>query len=523
MSERLATAGALAYLTDEQTLAAGTTTKHLFIEAGPGTGKTTVSAQRFGAQRFDPARRSDGRAVVAMSFTRAATLALTHRVQRLWGEAALAWPHRVVTLDTIMSELLHDLLRSGLVVWPNAAEAWPENDVKLDIHDSWAPFAGHVWNRTDYAFSLIGREVAVHVTYVPANRSAVPATEVVPLIESGVCTHQDVRDVLQLALGIPECAARARSRLAATMRSLIVDEVFDANELDLTVIEAAIDAGVGVTLVGDPWQALYLFRGARPDLVPEYLRRAGVRTLELTQSFRWRTERQRELADGLRDGQAVTLPVAEAHDGLAGLDVVLALRWKYLWELGPGVLPLAFGGFKGGYEEAAATLLLNHVTRAVFGLDATYLNEALTALGIHDRNLPRQLEPALESVTETLSTGDKPAVTEGYLQLVHVVAEFSRRPLRKPHWAHTTRLALLQARLACADRLVPGLTVHQAKGREWDAVGIRLTDANRAALASGLSSDHDDHRKMYVACTRARELTIELAPHAGEGGPAVRR
>jgi len=514
MSQRLAAAGALAQLTAEQRLAAGAVTEHLFIEAGPGTGKTTVSAQRFGAQRFDPARRLDDRAVVAMSFTRAATHNLAHRVQRLWGAAALAWPHRVVTLDTIMSDLLHDLLCSGLLVWPNSAALWPDNDVSLDIHDSWASFGGRSWTRTDYAFSLGGREVQVRPMYLPQPRSAVPSTTIIPLIRNGVCTHQDVRDVLEVALVVPECADHARRLLARTMRSLIVDEVFDANVLDLAVIEFAIDAGVDLTLVGDPWQALYLFRGARPDLIPELLYRAQVRRLPLTRSFRWRTESQRELADDLRQGRAVTLAIVDSRDGLRNLDVVLALRWKNMWELGPGVLPLAFGSFKGGYEEAAATLLLNHVTRAVFGLDATYVNEALTALDIRDRDVPRQLESAFQGITETLSAGDRESVRQGYLQLIQVMGTVTRRPLRAPHPAHTGRLALVQLRLACADRFLPGLTVHQAKGREWDAVGIRLTESERTALAGGLALENDSHRKLYVACTRARCTTVEVRSYA---------
>ena len=62
--------------------------------------------------------------------------------------------------------------------------------------------------------------------------------------------------------------------------------------------------------------------------------------------------------------------------------MVLALWWAELWKPGGEVLPLAFHSFKGGHEEAAATLPLNHVTRNVSGLDATYLNDALTALNV---------------------------------------------------------------------------------------------------------------------------------------------
>ncbi len=153
--------------------------------------------------------------------------------------------------------------------------------------------------------------------------------------------------MLEQALSDPACAAHVQRRLATTMRALIVDEVFDANDLDIMIIEAAIHAGVAVTLVGDPWQALYVFRGARPEVVPEMLRRTGVGTLPFTQSFRWREDAQQQLALDLRAGRAVELPTVDLANGMAGLDVVLSLWWRPLWELGPGVLPLAFHSFKG--------------------------------------------------------------------------------------------------------------------------------------------------------------------------------
>jgi DNA helicase-2/ATP-dependent DNA helicase PcrA len=332
----------------------------------------------------------------------------------------------------------------------------------------------------------------------------------VPRLLQGICTHEDVRDVLEQALDEPANASYVQSRLAARIRTLIVDEVFDANDLDIAIVEAAINAGVAVTLVGDPWQALYVFRGARPDVVPLLLERTNITTLSLTQSFRWTDDEQRELARRLRAGEPITLPAQDHAQGLGDVDVVLALMWKQLWELGGGVLPLAFHGFKGGNEEAAATLLLNHVTRNILNLDATYLNDALTALAIQDRDLPRQLEPELQQVTEMLRAPGKPALNDAYRRLVDIVTTVSPRELRSPHAAHTGRLALLQERLAHGGRPVPGLTTHQAKGGEWETVGVRLTASERQHLAAGLSVTEDTHRKLYVACTRARRRTLEI-------------
>ena len=508
MTSLLAHAGAIDALTEEQRIAAAASTRNVFIEAGPGTGKTTVSAQRVGVQRFAPAHRFDHRAVVAVSFTRAATKNLRQWVQRLWGPRALAWPHRIVTLDTVMADLLHDLLRSGLLWWPNASSLWPDGNIALDVRDSWASCGGTVWTKSIYKLSLTAGQIEIRQGFAAERANRVPAVAVVPHLRSGICTHEDVRDSLGQALGYPALAERIQQRLGATVRALVVDEVFDANDLDIAIIEAALRSGVDVTLVGDPWQALYLFRGARPQVVPELLEREKIRTLRLTQSFRWRSEEQRRLATDLRNGSPVVLPTGTPDN----LDVVLGLWWKELWEIGGGVLPLAFHSFKGGYEEAAATLLLNHVTRSIFELDATYLNDSLTALNIQDRDVLRQLEPAFQEVVDTLRPGGKEATTAAYVKLVEVVKGVSERELRRPHHDHTKRLGLLQQRLAFTGRPVPGLTTHQAKGGEWEAVGVRLRDSEREALAGGLSSAEDTHRKLYVACTRAHQITVEVPP-----------
>jgi DNA helicase-2/ATP-dependent DNA helicase PcrA len=371
-------------LTEEQRLAAGTSARNVFIEAGPGTGKTTVSAHRFAVQRFQPAARGDDRAVAAVSFTRSATWSLWRRVQRIWGPATLVWPHRIVTLDTIMTDLLHDLLACRLLTWPSG-------HTTLSVHDSWKSFSSTFRTRTAYGLRISNGSVEIVTVFTRQYGFRVPATIITPLLEAGTCTHEDIRSVLEQALTDGRCADRVRSRLAATMRALIVDEVFDANDLDMAVIELAVNADVEVTLVGDPWQALYVFRGARPEAVPDLVRRTGMRTLPLTRSFRWQDDAQRDLADRLRNGAPVILPGDRNEGADYGVDVVLGLFWKPLWEVGSNVLPLAFHAFKGGSEEAAATLLLNHLTRNILSEDATYLRDALTALAIEDPDVPRQL------------------------------------------------------------------------------------------------------------------------------------
>jgi DNA helicase-2/ATP-dependent DNA helicase PcrA len=86
---------------------------------------------------------------------------------------------------------------------------------------------------------------------------------------------------VSLSLGDARMRTALVERLASTVRTLIVDEVFDGNQLDLAVVELAVAAGAHVTIIGDPWQALYRFRGARPDLVSSLVESWAMTTLPL--------------------------------------------------------------------------------------------------------------------------------------------------------------------------------------------------------------------------------------------------
>ncbi|MFB7559214.1 3'-5' exonuclease [Streptomyces brevispora] len=195
------------------------------------------------------------------------------------------------------------------------------------------------------------------------------------------------------------------------------------------------------------------------------------------------------------------------------MDVLLALQWKPLWEVGSHVLPLAYGSAKGHIHEAACTLLLSELTQRAFGENATFYNDALTTLGIDHEAGQRLRSPLQAIVTDLAGTM---TIAEIWTALNTVIASETDRPLpRQCNYTHTARLENLRARLhASAGQLVPGLTAHQAKGREWETVGVHLTGAERESLRGGLSSDSEDHRKLYVALTRAKRMTTVVSGEA---------
>jgi DNA helicase-2/ATP-dependent DNA helicase PcrA len=88
-----------------------------------------------------------------------------------------------------------------------------------------------------------------------------------------------------------------------------------------------------------------------------------------------------------------------------------------------------------------------------------------------------------------------------------------RRPGRLPAAAkEAQRIAQIEA---LGDRLkqesvIPGLTVFQAKGREWSRVGVVLTRTQEALLAAGLQALDDENCVIYVALTRAKNRCVRL-------------
>ncbi len=484
-------------LSNEQVLAT-VESGNVYIEAFPGSGKTTVAAKRFGVLRFSGHQPHDVRAVIAASFTRAATKELRVRVLRTWGSPALEWPHRIVTIDTLVVELVHALLDSGAVEWPGGHRT-------IEVHDSWFALARPVWNRRGHEMALRGSAISTRIVLHPAAASRPPVADVRDAITAGVCTHDEMRQALTLALAAPPLRQAIAEQIAVRIRALVVDEVFDANPLDLEVVRLAAEAGVPVTLIGDPWQALYRFRGASPELVPALTKELECSERELSHSFRWRSERQATLARALRASEPVVLPRCNLDLDEGQVDVVISREWKQLWTVSARVLPLAFSGARGTSPEAAATLLLDAFARWSVGLRATNLSDALRRLRLgQSADLEEGLQTIIREVRDDLGATARP-VYEGLRDLV---ADLGGVGLPKWNWHYRERLEWLIARLHMKAPLIPGLTAHQAKGHEWGVVGVAFDADDLESLGTGLDKSRERHRQLYVACTRARNGTL---------------
>jgi DNA helicase II / ATP-dependent DNA helicase PcrA len=490
-------------LTDEQKRAAATRAQRAYIEAGPGCGKTTVAAERYGVLRFDGCGQAPG--LVALSFARSARGELEDRVRRRWGSHALRWPHKVWTLDSLHCAILVHLLRTGQITWPGG-------HTELTVHDSWRGQDGskplspdRPWRRV---VTLNGRQVASDTRAIyEFGYGYTTKTPYETMLAAGVCTHDEVRQILEIMVWNGELRPAVVEYLRTSMKALIVDEVFDGDRLDLAIVHQAAAAGIPSTLIGDPWQALYEFRGARPELVARIIADLSFETLPVTQSFRFETPAMQQLARALRAGQAVTVPVGGATD----VDVVLASWWKPLWAVADNVLPLAFGQINNR-TDAAMAVLLDRIVSSHFGHLPTRGPEAAMVLGLDPEILradPRMFAPVLDRLD-----GGTPRDAAAALALLRTtLVGVGSRPIRKmKDIDEADRIELLGAlgRRLGRTHVIPGMTIHQAKGREWASVGVHLQPDEEHHLAAGLSQERPPHRALYVGLTRAKRTVYRV-------------
>lgn len=495
-------------LTNAQVLAAAAPDRLVNVVSAPGSGKTTIAAERYGYLRY---QCGDTRGVLGLTFNRSAAAELHRRIHARWGANCIRPAHRVVTFDHLHIDLLTRLLRLGKLTWPNGITT-------LDVRDDYRGFKG-------YRFLPIGSYE--RFASLDATRSVVSkghkvtkpgpgigsVTDHRTVLDTGAVSHEDVRNILRSALQLDDLQQLAADWLSENYRALVIDEVYDADDLDLYVAYLAAEAGLSVTVIGDPWQALYKWRGAKPEVVEKLLTGTSeqFKAYEQPESFRFRGDQMPRLAIDLRAGLGASLPeVISSH-----IDVALARNWTQLWSVGDNILPLSFHTVNNA-TDAALNLLLDVVTRSRMGTESYGREGAITKLGLDREQFLAKQDEVFGPLIADLRDGKAAVLVLDELREA-IKALGVRRPSRlsdEKETAAETQLARLAARLD-KTAVVPGLTIFQAKGREWDRVGVVLSRAQVTTLASGLHELDEEHSIIYVAITRARLACGRLSDTSG--------
>jgi len=356
--------------------------------------------------------------------------------------------------------------------------------------------------------------------------------------------------------------------LARRYPHIIIDESQDIGSFHQLLLDLLIEAGVQVSLIGDPNQGIYEFAGANGSYLRSYHERNGVLSFALTCNYR-SVQSILYLANQLagRDDQPTRQGIADrtgayyityanegdlphlmdafqAEVGRVGIDrsnaAVLCRARPLVEQLAGSIQPSGRGVTKAFAEAAIYRDMrgdylnaFKAVSRAFIGLMAQPPHGLLAQLTHHQDQQFRQLRQKLWIFTRDAAHGlpscDLPASGIWHTQLFARVREMLGEIQQEFEFQPQDRLGNRLARtllpegplnlgrdlVAENDRDVRIETVHQVKGESIDAVLYVATAAHARAMLEGVGSEVG--RIGYVAATRARSLFWLALPREALG------
>jgi superfamily I DNA/RNA helicase/RecB family exonuclease len=251
----------------------------LLVLAGPGTGKTTTlveaAVDRVERRGLDPDE------VLVLTFSRKASDELRNRITARLGR----------TSSTPMSSTFHSFCYALLRQWqpaelyaaPLRLLSAPEQDVRLrDLLRHSRDTAVAVWPRAlDQALSTRGFAREVHSVLSRARELGLEPADLVRVgreadrpewVAAGAFMEEyltvldfegalDYSELVHRAVLLAESAEVSRA-LRDRFKAVLVDEYQDTDPSQVRLLQAVAGGGRDLTVVGDPDQSIYAFRGA---------------------------------------------------------------------------------------------------------------------------------------------------------------------------------------------------------------------------------------------------------------------
>lgn len=285
-------------LDDDQTEAVLFPATPLLVMAGAGSGKTSLLTARI-AHQIDTGVVSAERMFVS-AFTRAAADEMSERIQSLTDCSGL----EIGTFHSLMFRLMNaerqaegkgswNLCKTGKQkIWFQNMLGAPSRDFPnaLNIPSDIGQVMGWISNWKNSVIHFYDPQIQETLEEAPRNTDIHTAATLYPLYESWLASQDmiDFDDMLlksyDLLAGNKGILARAREKWTA----FFVDECQDTNLVQFKLIEllAPPADAPNITLVGDVRQALYEFRGARPELLDWYQETYKAKRLDLANNYR---------------------------------------------------------------------------------------------------------------------------------------------------------------------------------------------------------------------------------------------
>lgn len=564
-------------LTDEQQVFvdhAGET----FVEACPGAGKTRAIVSRIHRLSLTlPPRKG----LAVLSFTNTAVDEFKERCFSIGLENSLRHPGFIGTFDAFIRHFfVMPVGIPGVHARPHIVDNWRTLGVEIRLPGVNA-FRGagvslDLFDASDGVIEPLSIQDARLREHVQANQAQyqkAASLRRAALHRNGILSAADARIVALQNLKQPGWSDALGGGLAARFSEIIIDEAQDCNDVDFALLNWLRCYGINVTVVCDPDQAIYEFRHGNPSKLGEFRKtytaenqlsftgnfRSSSRICQLAATLRARedpdvalgTSRDMETPIQIMEyGASIQPSIGQSFSALA-LWHGISIDQTYILSHGRSAVIRAAGKSGGTSNSVAKTAqmavavgaywssagsnktreyALRTVEKLILQLmgvveDNEPVSKAIERNNLNERELRRMALALLTSLPKTCAHTDEGreewlqalrTATEGLnLELPHgqtVRSFFSNRG--NTDWSKALQGSEQQNSLPCA-------TVHEAKGREYDAVCF-VIQPNRAPqnyteqLFNAWEERESDEAKRvaYVAITRAKKLAAIAIPSA---------
>lgn len=369
---------------------------------------------------------------------------------------------------------------------------------------------------------------------------------------------------------------------------ILVDEFQDTTDLQVEILTLIAEAGrTRFMLVGDPYQSIFRFAGARPDLADEFAARINARTdLGLSGNFRSSPPilahaelllprepvmealgTAKEFLEepiwkhGRTAFEVITecfLPALEELSIPIGDAAILAPTWFSLFHLGrrlrecgvsivgPGARPYRRNRLFAPLAEQICGYLIEPSSSAITNIERTLFNTILDMKGkaYFDifsykgrvltfrlieiaRSLHNESAEAISWLKATSDAFSQVLIDEEYLSpsdrdLLAISVEEMKSDMRR------NRVDLYNLRIddlgiyASPDAALKLLTLHHAKGREYQAVAMIDLHERRIPFHQSRTVEEieEARRLFYVGITRAKRYLLYVTDDSGRDGPS---
>ncbi|TAK02813.1 MAG: ATP-dependent DNA helicase UvrD2 [Chloroflexota bacterium] len=533
-------AALLADLDPEQESAVRAVTGPVAIHAGAGSGKTRVISRRTAYAIATTAVPADQ--VLVVTFTEKAATEMVDRLRSLGLPGVTARTFHAHALSQLRhfwparhdGQPLPEILDSKLAIISRLARQLPGHyrfTPSKDLADEieWAKARRITPGAYEQEAEAAGREPPipgdlVARVFIDYERAKTRAGRI------------DFDDLLVETVDLLETDANAAATVRARKRWFSVDEYQDTNPLQQRLLELWLGERDDLCVVGDEDQTIYTFTGATSDFLTGFVERhPGAREITLSRNYRSSPEilelaNRLLAAEGRRKRLVPTMPAGPAPRirRVADADAELALLVAGIRELMAGTAP-------GGQVAASEIAVLVRINAQIPPIEAALTKaripfrvrgqrffergEVRDAIRILRRltdfagsqllaALDARLRADLGFEADDAGRGAEARDRDANLALV---LEIAADAVAARHDIDAAALvAEFDARAAAeAEGGTDGvnlLTLHRAKGLEWDAVFLPQLEEGTLPIRQAETDEAiaEERRLLYVGLTRAR-------------------